>query len=45
MGQEYELASSLVIAIFRVIQESMTNVRKYANATEIVIKIEYLPKR
>jgi two-component system sensor histidine kinase DegS len=45
MGQEYELASSLVIAIFRVIQESMTNVRKYANATEIVIKIEYLPKK
>ncbi len=45
MGQEYELAGSLVIAIFRVIQESMTNVRKYANATEIVIKIEYLPKK
>ena len=45
MGQEYELPSSLVIAIFRVIQESMTNIRKYANATEVVIKIEYMPQK
>jgi len=45
LGDEYDIANSLVIAIFRVIQESMTNVRKYANATEVVIKIEYLPDR
>jgi len=45
LGEEYEIASSLVIAIFRVIQESMTNVRKYANATEVVIKIEYMPDK
>jgi len=45
LGTEYDIPSSLVIAIFRVIQESMTNVRKYANATEVVIKIEYLPDR
>jgi len=45
LGEEYDIPSSLVIAIFRVIQESMTNVRKYANATEVVIKIEYLSDR
>lgn len=45
MGKEYDLSSSLIIAIFRVIQESMTNVRKYAEATEVVIKIEYLPNK
>jgi len=45
MGKERELKSSLVVALFRVIQEFMTNTRKYAKATEIVIKIEYLPKK
>lgn len=45
MGKERELSSSLVVALFRVIQEFMTNTRKYAKASEIVIKIEYLPKK
>jgi len=45
MGREYELSSSLVVALFRVIQESMTNIRKYAKATEVLIKIEFLKNR
>jgi len=45
MGKERELAGSLVVALFRVIQEFMTNTRKYAKASEIVIKIEFLPKK
>jgi two-component system sensor histidine kinase DegS len=45
VGKEYELPSPLVVAIFRVIQESMTNIRKYARATEVLIKIEFLKNR
>ncbi|HHW02205.1 MAG TPA: histidine kinase [Thermoanaerobacterales bacterium] len=45
MGREYELSQSLVVALFRVIQESMTNIRKYARATEVLIKIEFLKNR
>lgn len=45
MGKEYELSSSLVVAMFRVIQEALTNIRKYARATDVVIKIEFLPTK
>jgi two-component system sensor histidine kinase DegS len=45
VGKEYELPSPLVVAVFRVIQESMTNIRKYAKATEVLIKIEFLKNR
>jgi two-component system sensor histidine kinase DegS len=45
MGTEYDLDSSLVVAIFRVIQESLTNIRKHAKATDVVIKIEYMPQK
>jgi len=45
LGKEYALDSTLAIAIFRIIQESLNNVRKYAGATEVVVKLEYLPDR
>lgn len=45
VGKEYELSSPLVVAVFRVIQESMTNIRKYARATEVLIKIEFAKNR
>ncbi|BCV23441.1 sensor histidine kinase [Gelria sp. Kuro-4] len=45
VGKEYELPSPLVVAVFRVVQESMTNIRKYARATEVLTKIEFLKNR
>lgn len=45
LGKEYEISSSHVVAIFRVIQEALTNIRKYSKATDVVIKIEYLPSK
>lgn len=41
-GMEYELSSPLVVAIFRVVQEALTNVRKYARASDVVIEMEFL---
>ncbi|MGB9976463.1 sensor histidine kinase [Thermovenabulum sp.] len=45
MGREYDLDSSIAIAVFRIIQESLNNVRKYAKATEVIIKLEYLSEK
>jgi two-component system sensor histidine kinase DegS len=45
VGEEYELPSALVVAVFRVIQESMTNVRKHAQATQVLVKIEFIKNR
>lgn len=45
LGREYRLDSSLEVALFRVIQESLTNVKKHANAKEVVIKVEFLTDR
>ena len=45
MGNEYPLHSSLVVAVFRAIQEALTNVRKHSGAKEVVIKIEYVENR
>ncbi len=45
IGREERVDSSLEIALFRIVQESLTNVRKHSEATEVVIKIEFLPDR
>jgi two-component system sensor histidine kinase DegS len=45
IGKERQLQNSLVVAVFRVIQEALTNVRKYAGTKDVVIKIEYLPNK
>ena len=41
IGRERRVDSSLEIALFRIVQESLTNVRKHSGAPEVVIKIEY----
>ena len=45
IGRERRIDNSLEIALFRIIQESLTNVRKHSGAPEVVIKIEYLEDR
>jgi len=42
-GEAAILASELNIAIFRIIQEAMTNAIKHADASEIKIRLEYEP--
>ncbi|MDZ7962019.1 MAG: sensor histidine kinase [Aulosira sp. DedQUE10] len=41
---ENALPSELKIAIYRIIQESLTNISKYAKATEVRIEIDKIPK-
>ncbi|MTI82209.1 MAG: histidine kinase [Firmicutes bacterium] len=41
LGSERRLDSSLEVALFRVIQESLTNINKHAKANQVVIKIEF----
>lgn len=41
MGREKRVDNSLEIALFRIIQESLTNARKHSGAPEVVITIEY----
>lgn len=42
IGSEVRLDSSIEVAVYRIIQESLNNCRKYANATEVIIRIEFL---
>lgn len=44
-GSERRLDSSLEVALFRVIQESLTNVKKHSDAKRVMVKIEFLPNR
>ncbi len=44
-GQERRLDSSLEVALFRIIQESLTNIKKHAEAKQAVIKIEFLENK
>ncbi|MDP5338286.1 MAG: sensor histidine kinase [Nodularia sp. (in: cyanobacteria)] len=36
---EYSLASDVIISIYRIVQESLTNISKYAEASEVKIEI------
>ncbi|MCL6638082.1 MAG: sensor histidine kinase [Firmicutes bacterium] len=44
-GQQKRLESSIEVALFRIIQESVSNIRKHAQAKTAVVKMEMLPKR
>lgn len=44
-GQQRRLNSSIEVALFRIIQESMNNVRKHACAKQVLVKMEILPER
>lgn len=44
-GQQRRLNSAVEVAVFRVIQESLSNVRKHASASRVVLKIELLPEK
>lgn len=39
-GQERRLDTSLEVAIFRMIQEALTNIKKHAKASNIILKME-----
>ena len=41
IGQEKRTASKLEVALFRLVQEAVTNALKHADATEIQVKIEF----
>jgi two-component system sensor histidine kinase DegS len=42
-GQPCRLPSSIEIAVYRVIQESLINIRKHAKATEVALNVEFNP--
>ncbi|NLK51206.1 MAG: histidine kinase [Syntrophomonadaceae bacterium] len=43
LGQDKRLQPYLEVALFRLIQEALSNIRKHAEATEAIIKIEQTP--
>ncbi|TYP53778.1 sensor histidine kinase [Thermosediminibacter litoriperuensis] len=45
LGREYPLDGCQAVAIFRVIHEAMTNIKKYAGASQAVIKVEFSKNR
>lgn len=44
-GQQRRLDSSIEVALFRIIQETVSNIRKHARANSAVVKMELLRKR
>lgn len=44
-GQQRRLDSSVEVALFRIIQETVTNIRKHAQAKNAVVKMEVLRKK
>lgn len=45
MGDPRRFSMPLEVALFRVIQESLSNIRKHARASHIIIKMEILPRK
>jgi len=41
IGEDKKLSTSLSLAIYRTVQEALTNVRKHASASKVTIKIEF----
>lgn len=44
-GQERRLDRTFEVALFRIIQEALSNILKHAEATRVVVKLEILNKR
>jgi len=45
IGQQRRLDSSIEIALFRIIQEAVNNIKKHAKARNAVVKMEMLPQK
>ena len=45
IGEETRLDNTIEVAVFRVVQEAITNSLKHARANNLEIKIEFLPDR
>lgn len=42
IGEPVEMKGLIQIALYRIIQESLTNVRKHSGASRVIVKIEFL---
>lgn len=45
IGQQQRLESSIEVALFRIVQEAVNNVKKHAKAKNAIVKIEMLPNK
>jgi two-component system sensor histidine kinase DegS len=45
IGQQQRLESSIEVALFRIIQEAVNNIRKHAQAKNAIVKVEMLPEK
>ncbi|RJX20746.1 MAG: histidine kinase [Ammonifex sp.] len=44
-GTQKRLPPAVEVAIFRIVQEGLNNIYKHANATNVLVKLEVLPKK
>lgn len=44
LGKEKRLAPPMEVALFRLIQEALSNVGKHAKASEVVVRLEFQPR-
>ncbi len=42
-GESFRLPSSIEIAVYRVVQETLINIRKHARATKVALSVEFNP--
>lgn len=41
-GERYEIKNEIIITIFRIVQESLSNIKKHANAENVSVGLEFL---